>query len=198
MPGAPYTEQELLATLPELPPKASQISRFGRQTMDRLFAGISDRQLLGEPCLIPRGPASYNGYRPDPDIDLRQKNAVGRKLTSIEGNNRDIRMSINTALDGGGPVLGLITTIVGIGYGMINPVAGIVYSLSMAGVSFIEDPAPVRARDGDEVHQWEVIGKDGSKLMHSNMLLLVDPLRSTNTKIISRWVIAEERKELVL
>ena len=58
------------------------------------------------------------------------------------------------------------------------------------------DSQPIRARDGDEVHQLEIVGVENGKIVHLEWLILADPFRVKANHNIKQWVIHDERNEV--
>ena len=92
----------------------------------------------------------------------------------------------------------LLTTALGLGLGFVSGGAGLVWTGLTTTLSLAKDPQPVRVRNGDEIHQIEVVGKNGNDIEHMELLILVDPFRVKANRSVKQWIIHDQRREVTI
>ncbi|WP_454063421.1 hypothetical protein [Candidatus Nitrospira salsa] len=197
-------KSELLSKLSKLPAKTD------RKLMSSTIAGLKAEQagggfaMTGDPLQLIEGKRVRSWIKgphyvqiPDPDVNLLKTNVVRRKLLSFNPKNEKFRKSVNKDLSGG-ESYPILTTFLGISVGFVSGGAGLVWTGITTAVSLANDPQPVRVRDGDEVHQIEIVGVRNGKIEHLEWLILIDPFRVKANRNIKQWIIHDERREVHL
>ena len=88
-------------------------------------------------------------------------------------------------------------TVLSVGVGVFTAGGGALFSILSGAASAAKVNQPVRARQGDEIWQLEVVGKQGQTIQHMEYFVLVDPYRtSPKSQYVSEWIIHEERREI--
>ena len=67
--------------------------------------------------------------------------------------------------------------------------AGIAFTVATTAVDVAKYTNPARARTGDAIDRYEVLGTRGGKVVHMDQLILVDLLRAKAGIKPSQWVI---------
>jgi hypothetical protein len=197
-------KQQLMSRLPRLP------DRVERRLSDSTIAGLKALRagggfaLTGDPHQLSEPMKRYHWFKgphwvqgPDPDIDLMTTNSARRKLIVFGERNENFRRSVNVDLSGG-ESYPLLTTALGVGVGFISGGAGLAWTGLTTAISLSRDNQPVRVRNGDEVHQVEIVGVSGGKIMHLEWLILIDPFRVRANREIKQWIIHDQRNEIHL
>jgi hypothetical protein len=92
----------------------------------------------------------------------------------------------------------MLTGILSIVTGVVSGGAGIAFTVITTAVSAARQPQNVLAREGDEIWQAEMVGKEGQDFKHVMYYWLVDPYRRQAQRTVpAAWIIHEDRKDLV-
>lgn len=196
------TRQQLLGRLPGLP------SRIDRRLQSSTIAGLKAERAgggfarTGDPRQLVEVGSDTHWFwgrqyhqEPDPDVDLMKTNVARRKLLTFDARNETFRRSLNKDL-GGGESYPILTTVLGLTAGFVSAGAGYLWTGFTTALALSQDAQEVRARDGDEVHQIEIVGKNGNRIEYVEWLVLVDPFRLSALRNIRQWVIHDEREEV--
>lgn len=196
------TEARLLAKVPALP------KPINKTILDSTMAGLKAYRAgggfsrTGDPHQLTdmeRRKHWFYGQQyvhvPDKDVDLFKKNTARRKLMAFTAGNAAFRKSLNKDLSGGEDYP-LLTTMLGLTTGFISAGAGFLWTGFTTALALAKETQPVRARDGDEVHQLEVVGKFENQLTYVEWIILVDPFRVKANRDIRQWIISESRHRL--
>ena len=194
--------QQLLIKLPKLPGKVN------RRLMSSTIAGLKAERagggfaMTGDPHQlvdVRSGRHWFWGRQyhqiPDRDVDLQKTNVARRKLLTFGAQNQEFRKSVNKDLSGG-ETYPILTTILGLGVGFVSAGAGYLWTGFTATLLLASDSQPVRVRDGDEVHQLEIVGVRNGKFEYLEWIILVDPFRVKANCHIKQWIIHDERQEV--
>ncbi len=128
-------------------------------------------------------------------MDLLKTNVARRKLLTFGEPNQAFRKSVNKDLSGG-ESYPILTTILGLGAGFVSAGAGCLWTGFTTTLSLARDSQPVRVRDGDEVHQLEIVGVRGNTFEYLEWIILVGPFRVKANRHIKQWIIHDERHEV--
>ena len=180
--------------LPTLPPQVNK--DLDSSVMRGLMASERNRYLLLNQ--IKNGYSwGVTAYGQTFDGTLKT-NSTRRKLMVIDATRENFRISINKSLSGGGGGNPVLDTLLGLGMGIIGGPAGMVWTGMTTVLAFSKrDQQPPRVRNGDEIYQIEVVGMNGNKLEHMELIILVDPYRVKANRYIQQWIIHDERTEII-
>ncbi|MEM7189317.1 MAG: hypothetical protein AAF439_06875 [Pseudomonadota bacterium] len=124
----------------------------------------------------------------DPGHDpIKDGNAVRRRV-KVFGENDAFMRSINKQL-GGGESHPVLVAGLGIAVGLVSGGAGIAFTVATTAIDIAKYTHPARARTGDAIDRYEVLGTRGGKVVHMDQLILVDLLRAKAGIKPSQWVI---------
>jgi hypothetical protein len=195
-------KQQLLNKLPKLPGKVD------RRLMSSTIAGLKAERagggfsMTGDPRQLVDVKSSNHWFWgrqyhqvPDRDVDLLKTNVARRKLLTFSEKNQEFRRSVNKDLSGG-ESYPILTTILGLGAGFVSAGAGFLWTGFTTALSLARDTQPVRVRDGDDVHQVEIVGVRNGGLEYLEWIILVDPFRVKANRHIKQWIIHDERHEV--
>ena len=195
-------KQQLLSRLPKLPKK------IDRNLSDATIAGLKATRAgggfarTGDPHQLTEPTKKYHWFHgphwvqsPDPDHDLMKTNPARRKLMIFGPSHEQFRRSVNKDLSGG-ETYPLLTTALGVAAGFVSGGVGLVWTGLTTALSLATDTQAVRVRDGDEVHQVEIVGVSDGKIMHLEWLILIDPFRAKAGRDIKQWILHDERNEV--
>ncbi|WP_019668326.1 hypothetical protein [Eudoraea adriatica] len=141
------------------------------------------------------GSADYGFILEDPSL---KTNSTRRRLMVIDKTREGFRASLNKSLSGGGGGNPVLDTLLGLAMGFVSGPAGVVWTGITTVLAFSNrDQQPVRVRNGDEIHHIEVIGMNGSKLEHMELIILVDPYRVKAKRDIQQWIIHDKRTKII-
>lgn len=181
------TRQELMRCLQPLP------AHTGKRVSTSVIYGFVGRgYMLGR---LARVSGDYV-IRPG-TVNLCTQYVRGRRLFRLQQRHSGFIRSLNTSLSGGRDYP-MLTGILGIATGVVSAGAGIAFSVICTAVSASRQPQNVLAREGDEIWQAEMVGKENNALKHVMYYWLVDPYRQQAQRTVpAAWIIHEDRKDLV-
>lgn len=171
-----------MSNFPQLPPSTGK--HIPSSTVIGIMSGVGNRYVLINNRTSNTGGSPYVQARNSDD------NSSRRRVMTL--NNAQFRTDINNSLSGGGTSNVVLDTLLGLAAGAtIGPVGWIWTGVTLAIGLSTRGQEPVRVRRGDEIHQVEVIGRNGSQLEHMELLVLVDPFRASGGS--RQWVLHENR-----
>jgi len=134
------------------------------------------------------------------NLDKRENRVAHRKAMDLPNAVEDnYTFMLNNRLMGGRNYP-LLTSLAGVGTGLVSGGAGLIFSAAATGISLGKTSHRILARGGDQLWQMEEIGKSrkGASFVPVHVLsyFLVDPFREGSNR--KMWLIHEERNELVI
>lgn len=130
---------------------------------------------------------------------LKPENRIAkRKVMTLDNAVEDnYTFMLNNALMGGRDYP-LLTSVAGVGAGLVSFGAGLIFSGAATSISLGKKAHRILARGGDELWQMEEIGKATSRgkpaAVHVLSYFLLDPFRGANNRKV--WLIHEQRTEI--